>query len=148
MKIGGKRLLPEPGKKIVLGLIALGILAAVYIFQRYNPFGPNVNPNVVFIVNRTMRLIFNDFACFILVYVFFEQKKYLKLSFLVFLAELFIILPLYFVLKLTIEGPTEISSPLLSQLHRLIVNPTLMILLIAGFFYQRFVANKSKPHIH
>lgn len=138
-----KKFPPELISKIFLGLIAASILVVVYIFQRYNPFGVNAHPDIVFIVNRTVRLIFNDFACLILIYIFFEQKKYLRLSFLVFLGELFIILPLYFILKLTIEGPTEISSPLLSQLHRLIVNPTLMILLMAGFFYQKFFLKRE-----
>ena len=134
---------PKLITKIFLGSVAVSILAMVYIFQRYNPFSADVDANTVFIVNRTIRLIFNDFACFILVYIFFEHKKYLRLSFLVFLVELLIILPLYFVLKLTIEGPTEISSPLLSQLHRLIVNPTLMILLMAGFVYQKFFVTRE-----
>ena len=80
----------------------------------------------------------NDFACLLLIYVFFEDKKYLKMGFWVFLIELLVILPIYLVLKLSLEGTSEISSPLLSQIHRLIVNPTLMILLMLGFVYQKY----------
>ncbi len=61
----------------------------------------------------------------------------MKVAFLLFLVELFIILPLYFWIKLSTEGDSELSSPLLSQIHRLIINPTLMILLIVSFLYQK-----------
>jgi exosortase F-associated protein len=94
-------------------------------------------PNTVFVANRVIRVILNDFACFLLIYGLFKESKYLKIAFLVFLAELFVILPLYLALKLSLEGDSEISSPLLSLIHRLIVNPTLMLLLIAGFIYQK-----------
>ena len=128
-----------------LFLLAITVLILVYIFQRISLAGimgleaETLHPNVVFILNRTVRLIINDVACFLLIYVFFQEKKYLKLAFWVFLIELLVILPVYFVIKLSMEGDSEISSPLLSQIHRLIVNPTLMILLILGFFYQRLV---------
>lgn len=129
-------------RKVFLITIALMILAVVYIFQRvnlfeYSPFY-RFEPWVPFIINRTSRLVVNDLACFILIYALFEEKKYLRIAFYVFLIELIVILPLYFILKLGAEGPSEISSPLLSQVHRLIVNPTLMLLLIAGFFYQKY----------
>jgi len=124
------------------GLILAGalILASVYIFQRLNPAGmfEGLSPNGIFIVNRTARLILNDLACFLIIIALFRERKYLKIAFLVFLGELLVILPLYLVLKLSLEGDSEISSPLLSQVHRLIVNPMLMLLLIAGFFYQKF----------
>ena len=80
----------------------------------------------------------NDFSSFILIFGLFNERKYMKVALGVFLFEIVFLLPLYFVLKLFLEGDSEISSPLLSQLHRLIVNPTLMFLLIAAFLYQRF----------
>lgn len=129
----------------ILLILATGVLTAVYIFQRSGVLfflseGAGLPPNVVFIVNRTFRLILNDLACLLIIYVLFREKKYLKLSFLVFLVELFLILPLYLAVKLSLEGDSEISSPLLSQVHRLIVNPTLMLLLIIGFFYQKYLS--------
>ncbi len=83
----------------------------------------------------------NDGACVILIYALFRERKYIRVAFYVFLFELLVILPIYFVLKLTIEGTSELSSPLLSQIHRMVVNPTLMLLLMVAFFYQR---SKSK----
>lgn len=96
-----------------------------------------INPNTIFIVNKTIRLILNDAACVCLIYALFPGRNYLRIAFYVFLVELFIILPIYFIFKLTLEGDSELSSPLLSQIHRLIVNPLLMFLLMAGFLYQR-----------
>ena len=126
-------------------LVALLMLAMIYLFQRFD-FSMLLpgreeqifHPYFSFVFNKTIRFIFNDLACLLLISALFEGRKYMKVAVLVFLFELLIILPLYFVLKLNLEGDSEISSPLLSQIHRLIVNPTLMILLIIAFFYQRF----------
>lgn len=124
---------------MILFGVGVAILTAVYLFQRINLAGllVDLHPNLIFVINRTARLIVNDLACFLIIFALFWQKKYLKVAFWVFLTELLVILPVYLVVKLTLEGDSEISSPLLSQVHRLIVNPMLMILLIAGFFYQR-----------
>jgi exosortase F-associated protein len=133
---------PRPAVKIALISVAVAILVMVYIFQRVDLVGalsgPTgiLNPYVTFIVNRVIRLIVNDLACLLVIYVLFRGKRYLSLAWRVFLLELFILLPAYLAIKLSMEGPSEISSPLLSHVHRLIVNPTLMLLLMAGFLYQ------------
>jgi len=62
-----------------------------------------------------------------------QQEKIFISERLAFLAELFILLPVYFALKISLEGDAEISSPLLSQLHRMIVNPLLMLVLIMDY---------------
>lgn len=85
----------------------------------------------------------NDIACLLLVAAIFNKPSYLRLSAWIFLTELLVLLPIYFVLKLTLEGDSEISSPLLSQLHRMIVNPLLMIVLIMGFIYQDYFWKKK-----
>ena len=137
-----------------ISLLALAflLLALTYLFQRVNFFSffttlfgsaPWPDSYIPFIFNKTLRLVINDVACFIMIYVFFRERKYLTVAFWVFLFEVIVLLPGYFILKLSLEGDSEISSPLLSQIHRLIINPTLMILLIVGFFYQRFVARKA-----
>lgn len=121
-------------------LTGVAIIFFVYIFQRMGTGAvvENLRPNTIFIISRTTRLLVNDLACFLIIFALFRERKYLKIAFWVFLAELLVILPVYLLVKLTLEGDSEISSPLLSQVHRLIVNPMLMILLMAGFFYQRF----------
>jgi len=126
---------------------ALLVLVLVFVFQRFNyaialtsflPEGLQITqPNTIFIINKTTRLVLNDVACMVLIYAWFKERKYLTLSFYLFLVEVFLLLPIYFIVKLSLEGDSEISSPLLSQIHRLIVNPLLMFLLMVGFIYQR-----------
>lgn len=139
-------------KKYLLIGISLSVLVMVYFFQRVsyaafiNAFLPEVihivSPGLIFIVNKTTRLILNDLACMIFIYAVFQSRVYLKASFYLFLIELLVLLPFYFVLKLNLEGDSELSSPLLSQLHRLIVNPLLMFLLLMGFVYQKLTYKK------
>ena len=130
-------------QRIILACAGLLILLAMYLFQRFSFAAllpgdlASTSPHTVFVINKATRLIINDAACFILIFAIFREAKYLRLSFYVFLFELLVLLPIYFLFKLSLEGDSEISSPLLSQVHRLIVNPMLMILLMAGFFYQR-----------
>lgn len=134
-------------KRYPLMIFAILILLLVYVFQQVSYAGIlNVllpeslsiqHPYTVFIVNRTSRLIINDGACMVLIWGLFKETKYLKAAFFVFCIELLIILPLYFIVKLTLEGPSELSSPLLSQIHRIIVNPLLMVILIIAFYYQK-----------
>ena len=122
------------------------MLAMVFIFQRFDYFkfievlfglSNSGWPYVGFVVNKVIRFLVNDALCIFFIYALFKEKKYLRVAFYVFLIELFIVLPVYFWIKLSTEGDSELSSPLLSQIHRLIVNPTLMILLIVSFLYQK-----------
>jgi len=132
--------------------MAVLILLLVYVFQRVSYAGilntmlPESlsisHPYTVFIINRTIRLIINDGACMLLIWSLFGEMKYLAAAFVVFLIELLIILPIYFMVKLNLEGASEISSPLLSQIHRIIVNPLLMVILILGFYYQKVTSNR------
>jgi len=134
-------------KRYALMMIAVVILLLVYVFQQISyagilntilPESLSINHTyIVFIVNRTIRLILNDGACMLLIWSLFGEMKYLTAAFGVFLIELVIILPIYFVVKLNLEGASEISSPLLSQIHRIIVNPLLMVILIIAFYYQK-----------
>lgn len=139
-------------KKSFLILASLIVLILVYLYQRLSYAGllnnllPDslqiVSPNKIFMVNKTVRMILNDLACLAFIYAVFKEPIYVRASFYLFLAELFIVLPMYFLIKLTLEGDSELSSPLLSQIHRLVVNPLLMFLLIMGFVYQRLKAHK------
>jgi cadmium resistance protein CadD (predicted permease) len=68
----------------------------------------------------------------------FNRKAELKVATAVFLIELLVLLPIYLGIKLGWEGDSEISSPLLSFVHRLIVNPLLMFVLMVGLVLQRY----------
>lgn len=138
----------------ILIAISIVILVSVYLLQRFN-YADAMNgilpgalqithPNAIFVVNKTIRLVLNDIACILLIFALFNRSRvHLRIAFYLFLAELFVILPLYFIIKLSFEGDSELSSPLLSQVHRLIVNPLLMFLLIVGFMIQRLKPKKS-----
>lgn len=89
-----------------------------------------------FIFNKSLRVIVNDAACLVLLRVFFRESGAWRLGLWVMVAEVAVLLPAYFFVKLSLEGPGELSSPLLSMWHRLLVNPTLMILLLAGLLLQ------------
>jgi len=134
------------GRAGLIGLCLL-CLAAVYIYQRENYFAflfPGVDhPHVAFAFNKTLRLLVNDLLCMVLIVAIFRERKYLRVAFGVFLFELFLLLPLYLWIKLRWEGDSEISSPLLSPVHRLIINPMLMLILMVGFYYQKFLNRKT-----
>lgn len=129
-------------KRATIFMVALLVLVIVYVFQKFSYyhffFGleTNIHPNWIFVVNKSIRLTINDTACLFIIYALFYDQKYVRVGSYVQLIEMFFILPLYFAIKLSLEGDSEISSPLLSQIHRLIVNPTLMVLLMIGFYYQ------------
>ena len=140
-----KPIIPSP--KYALVLPSLLALAAVYLFQQFDflhfftslfttdPTNPH--PYTTFIFNKTLRFFLNDTLMVVIIWALFQDKAYLRLAIYIELFGLFVLLPVYFTLKLTLEGDSEISSPLLSFIHRLIINPTLLILLIPAIYYQR-----------
>ncbi|MCX8492556.1 MAG: hypothetical protein ORN54_15975 [Cyclobacteriaceae bacterium] len=125
----------------LLFFIAITGLVAVFIFQQKLTFfwisDSDQYANLIFSLNRLLRLLTNDLFMLVLLAAWFNDRSVLKLAFFIQLIDLFILLPVYLVIKLTLEGDEEISSPLLSQFHRLIVNPTLMILVIPAIYFQR-----------
>jgi exosortase F-associated protein len=133
-------------------LLALAVagIGAMFLFQGFDwlsvLFGIEAHPYVHFVVKRFMRLFINDTFMLLLIYAWFDDKSITQLAWKLQLVDTFILLPLYLVLKLTLEGDSEISSPLLSQFHRLIVNPTLMILLIPGVYFQRMHSKTQKDN--
>ncbi len=126
--------------RILYLIIAITVLIALYLFQRFNYsalFYTGLATNTQFIINRTIRFIFNDLAVILLIYAIFNNKQLLKIAFGIQLIEMLIILPFYFYFKLSLEGASEISSPLLSFVHRIVVNPIIMLLLIPAFWFQK-----------
>jgi exosortase F-associated protein len=139
------RLDVRAGLMLAIGLIGL---ALVYILQQFNYglllLGIEANENMIFIVNKTVRLVANDTLSCIMIFAIFKDKRERQVAIVVFLIELLFILPAYLFIKLTWEGSSEISTPLLSFIHRLIVNPTLMIMTGIALAYQKFV----QPNLH
>ena len=98
--------------------------------------GQDYSPNLDFVFNRTIRFIINDLLAILLIWAIFFKTKYVQIAFVVQAFSLTIILPLYYYFKLTFENVDDISGPLFSFIHRIIINPMLILLLIPAFFIQ------------
>ncbi|MEO0132968.1 MAG: exosortase F system-associated protein [candidate division WOR-3 bacterium] len=118
-------------------LVALFGLLAVYLLQQVNIAGyvGSTSEFGAFVLNRTVRFIINDLLVILMIYAIFQQKKYVWFAFAVQLFGLFAILIPYFVIKYHYP---HYNGPLLSFLHRLVVNPLLMLLLIPALYLKHY----------
>jgi exosortase F-associated protein len=123
--------------RIVVGVFSIIGLIAVFLFQRIDVAGfmsvgePGINK---FLINRTIRFLLNDAFAIGLIYSLFAERKYVMFSIYVQIAGVILFLIPYFILKIYFPS---YNGPLISFLHRLILNPTLLMLLIPAFYYQR-----------
>ena len=121
----------------MLATACLGV-AATFLFQDFsfiNELG--ISETNLFIVKKVLRVVLNDLFMLLFIGAWFREKKITRLAIAVQLIDSLILLPVYLYFKLSWEGTSEISAPLLSQFHRLIINPTLMILLIPAVYFQK-----------
>ncbi|MBL7858452.1 MAG: exosortase F system-associated protein [Cyclobacteriaceae bacterium] len=120
---------------IIGGICVMGLLT-VFLFQQTNLAKlcmPEVKPVYAFLVNRTIRFFLNDLFAIGLIYALFVERKYVVFSIWVQVAgTVFILIP-YFILKLYFPG---YNGPMISFLHRLILNPIVLLLLIPAFYAQ------------
>ncbi|MDX5324836.1 MAG: exosortase F system-associated protein [Bacteroidota bacterium] len=130
---------------VLFGAVGLGL---VYIFQDelfYQP--PFTDPysrlydieamdKGRFVMSKLVRYFLNDsFALFIIVGLF-RRRKYIRFAMLVFLFGFVVLVPIYLILTIYFYGP---FASYLNHIHRLVMNPVLMMLLIPAFYYQRSV---------
>lgn len=135
---------------LYLALGAIGLFL-VYFFQHYLDFHSVLfqfqppkelnytsdfveRDNFPFVINKVGRYLLNDLFTIAIIYGLFYEKKYLRFAFAVLLFGLIFLLPIY--LFLYLSQPEGFSS-LIGHLHRLVLNPVLMMLLIPAFFYQK-----------
>jgi len=147
-RVGKKAFQPErsyiimtPGR-IVIGIICIAGLIAVFLFQQIDVaafIGVDVKLTR-FLINRTIRFLLNDALALGLIYALFQERKYVIFALYVQIAGIFLFLVPYFILKIFL--PTY-NGPLISFLHRLILNPTLLMLLIPAFYYQRQIEKRK-----
>jgi exosortase F-associated protein len=125
--------------RMLIGLLSLTGLVIVFLFQRLDVAtmlgvgGADINR---FLVNRTVRFLLNDAFAIGLIYALFMERKYVIFALYVQAAGVVLFLIPYFVLKLYFQS---YNGPLISFLHRIILNPTLLMLLIPAFYYQRYL---------
>jgi exosortase F-associated protein len=128
-------------------------LVLVYIFQMqifYDPYQNftlnNVTANVPelevmhYILSKIFRYALNDGFALLIIWGLFANKKYMRFAVLIFLIGLFLLLPLYLVLSITFYPN---SFTFLNHLHRIVLNPVLMMLLIPAFYYQQSLAARG-----
>lgn len=121
----------------IIGLACVAGLVFVYLFQKLDPAGA-INPELSginrFLINRMIRFLLNDAFMIGLIYALFTEKKYVIFALWVQLVGVVLFLIPYFILKIYYPG---YNGPMISYLHRLILNPTLLLLLIPAYYYQR-----------
>jgi len=120
----------------IAGLVFVYLFQETLVFSRF--FSYEAHPYVSFVFKKTLRVVLNDSFMLLFIYAWFNTRAVTRVALWLQAIDTFVLLPLYLLVKLTLEGDHEISSPLLSQLHRLIVNPTLMVLFIPAVYFQRW----------
>jgi exosortase F-associated protein len=127
----------------ILATFSIVGIVFVYLFQDF-PFLATliVSEQGLFVGRKLLRVILNDLFMLLFIAVWFKDKQVTRLALLIQLIDSFVLLPIYLYYKLSTEGVSEISDPFLSQFHRLIINPTLMILLIPAVYFQKISSKK------
>ncbi|MBS1490502.1 MAG: exosortase F system-associated protein [Bacteroidetes bacterium] len=128
--------------KLLLAAALVGI-GATFLFQDFSFLSSlNISEEWLFIFRKTLRVVLNDLFMLLFIMAWFKDRKVTQLAIVIQLVDGLLLLPLYLYIKLSWEGTSEISAPLLSQFHRLIINPTLMILLIPAVYFQKIAVKK------
>jgi len=129
-------------KRLLFIAIALVALLVIFIFQQFSYSGLifnnlldiQINTSWKFSLNKFARFLLNDFAVILLIHGIFYERKYVALAMYVLsFGFLFLLLPYLFLVN---QYP-EYNGPLYSHLHRLIMNPILLLLLIPVLLYQK-----------
>jgi exosortase F-associated protein len=122
--------------RIAVGVFSVAGLVLVFLFQRQDvAVLLGVKENVWrFIINRSIRFIINDGLAILFIYALFYERKYVLFAVWVQVFGMVFVLIPYFIIKFNFPG---YNGPLISFLHRLVLNPTLLLLLIPAFYYQK-----------
>lgn len=132
---------PASWKRLCWASVALMALMLIYLNQRYSYMGSlasffdfHFGENTIYAGNKIIRFLLNDACAIALIYALFYERKYVLFAFAVqmFGFVCFMIPYLFIKLYWKIE-----DGPMISFLHRLIVNPTLLLLLIPALWVQR-----------
>lgn len=119
----------------IIGVASVSGLALVFLFQRINwsSWLPGSYSSIeIFLINRSVRFVMNDIFAVLLVAALFGTRKHVIIAIYVQLIGFAVILVPYIILK--INYPSY-NGPLISFLHRLVLNPLLIYLLIFFFWY-------------
>lgn len=119
--------------RIILGVFALTCLIAIFIWQKTNVAAfLGVRDGIVqFLVNRSIRFFLNDALTIILLYAIFYNRKSVLFAIYVQLAGTILLFVPYCLLKVAFP---IYDGPLISFLHRLVINPVILLLLIPALY--------------
>ena len=115
-------------------LLSVAGLAGVYLFQDagwVRALRP-ADAETGFLVAKSCRFLLNDTFTLLLIWSLFPTRGHLMAALVVQLAGLVFLLVPYLILKLHFHAG---NGPLVSFLHRLVLNPTLLLLLIPAFYF-------------
>ncbi|MEM7109523.1 MAG: exosortase F system-associated protein [Bacteroidota bacterium] len=117
-------------------LLCLVALLLFYVFQKnlFNSLQLDASEFGHFVTKKVIRFLVNDFLMLGVIYGLFKKWEYLKLAVVVQLFGLVVLLIPYLTIKAYFP---HYNGPLISFLHRLVLNPLLLILLIPALFYQQ-----------
>ncbi len=122
----------------VLGILSISGLLLIFLFQQFDwsaLIGLNDLRKIErFVINRSVRFVVNDVLGVLLVLALFGKKKLAVIAIYVqILGLVFLMIP-YVILKLNYPS---YNGPMINFLHRLILNPLLIYLLVFFFWYQK-----------
>lgn len=134
----------QPKQWVLLFLAIMG-WAIVYILQEFDYTRLSFQPGQYhqgfipegedwrFVINKGIRFLLNDLISLLFIYAFFNNRKYTSFAIVVMAFGVLILLPVYLCLALSLK---EDGANLLVFLHRITMNPWLMLLLVPAFLYQ------------
>jgi exosortase F-associated protein len=119
----------------ILGIISVAGLILIFLFQRVNWSGwlhGSYSSIQIFLINRSVRFVLNDICAVLLVAALFGRRNHVVIAIYVQIIGFVVILIPYIILKINFPS---YNGPLVSFLHRLVLNPLLIYLLIFFFWY-------------
>lgn len=139
-------------RQILLVLLAICGWGVVYVLQQFDFTRMQLIPGLYeqghievgdywrFSINKIIRFTLNDLLSVLFIYGIFQERKYVRLAFGVMFLGLFLLLPTYLIANylMGVEGFHKLQF-----LHRITMNPVLMILLIPAIFYDKSQRNTA-----
>ena len=127
----------------VLAVLAVAGLAAMYVFQDAGVLSAWLpeSAGARFVITKVLRFLVNDLLMLGLILSLFPGRGQLQVAVAVqMFGALFLLTP-YLILKVVYHAG---DGPLISFLHRLVINPMLMLLLIPGFYFYEHPAQINR----
>jgi len=122
--------------RVTIAIVAAIGLVVIFLFQQWDlagSLGLGSTNTAKFLLNRSARFILNDTLAIILIHALFANRRYTLFAIYVQLVGMVFILFPYFAIKM--YHPSY-NGPLINFMHRFILNPMLLLLLIPALYYQ------------